>query len=357
MDPAAYAGKVVGDRYRIGRALGSGGMSSVFVAEDLKRPDRPRAVKVMAPFLLTDERSRARFEQEALIGRALKHPNIVDVLAAGVDPSLGSPWIAMELLEGKTLTDAIEQRGPLPADEVRRIFVDFGSAVSAAHQAGAVHRDLKPDNIFLASTPSKMLPYTVKVLDFGIAKVRKDVSALNSQIMGTPVWMAPEQLAPGTPIDPSTDAWAFGLIAFAALTAKPYWKVANEPAMNLPKLFGEIMAEEIVAPSRRAAELGVNVALPPAFDAWFLHCVARDASARFPTIADATRALDRALGGARPTPSEELPAVAPPTPPAKASEPPPQPPRARPRWPYALVAVLVVVLAIAGGFALRLLAR
>ena len=296
-------GTVVGERYRITRPLGEGGMSSVFLADDVKKPGRQRVVKVMASFLVRDERSRARFEQEALIGRALKHPHIVDVLAAGVDPVLKAPWIAMELLEGRTLEQTVLEEGAFHPEHVRRIFHDFGSALAAAHLAGVVHRDLKPENLFLQSVPSRSLPYTVKVLDFGIAKIRKDVNALNSQVMGSPLWMAPEQLTQGTMITPATDVWPLGLIAFFALTGKRYWRTANEPAMNLPKLFSEIMAADIVPPSQRATELGLSVRVPPAFDAWFLHCVARDPSSRFPTVNDATGSLMRALETSTPPPA------------------------------------------------------
>jgi serine/threonine-protein kinase len=309
----------------------------------------------MAPFLLRDEKSRARFEQEALIGRALKHPNIVDVIAAGFDDTLGSPWIAMELLEGKTLEDTVRDRGPLPADEVRAVFREFGSALAAAHQAGAVHRDLKPENLFLTNAPAKTPPYTVKVLDFGIAKVRKDVNVVNSQIMGSPFWIAPEQLAPGMPIAPSTDVWAFGLIAFFALTGKPYWKVANDPAMNLPRLFAEIMMDELSPPTRRVQELGLAVALPPAFDEWFLHCVQRDGTARFPTIADATRALERALGApTRTTPIESVPVVTPPAPEPARDEPVPAPPTtSRPPLVVALVVIALVAASVLAWLAMR----
>jgi serine/threonine-protein kinase len=309
-------GTVVGERYRITRPLGTGGMSSVYLADDVKKPGRQRVVKVMASFLVRDERSRARFEQEALIGRALKHAHIVDVLAAGVDPVLKAPWIAMELLEGRTLEQTVLEEGAFHPEHVRRIFHDFGSALAAAHLAGVVHRDLKPENLFLQSVPSKSLPYTVKVLDFGIAKIRKDVTALNSQVMGSPLWMAPEQLSHGTAIGPFTDVWPYGLIAFYALVGKPYWLVANEPAMNLPKLIAELISAELVPPSKRAAELGASVAIPPAFDAWFLSCVERDHARRFPTIADATGALHRAL---EPVAAPVLAPAAPPQ--ARMSEP------------------------------------
>ena len=289
------AGTLVGERYRVQRPLTEGGMATVYVAEDTQAPGSLCALKIMAPRLLRDERSRQRFEQEATIGTTLRHPHIVSVLGVGVDAALESPWIAMELLEGGTISSVLKERGALPPDEVRQLFLVFGAAMAAAHSRGVVHRDLKPENVFLEARPSEGLRYTLKVLDFGIAKVKKDVSMKNSQLIGSPLWMAPEQLSAGTSIGPFTDVWPFGLLAYYALVGKPYWAVANEPSMNLPKLLAEIMAADLVTPTERATALNLAVTWPPAFDAWFLRCVARDPNARFATVGDAAAELDQAL--------------------------------------------------------------
>jgi serine/threonine protein kinase len=339
-------GTVVGGRYRLIKPLMSGGMASVFVADDLKHPGTMRAVKLMAPRLLKDAKSRERFEQEALIGRAIKHPNIVDVLGAGVDPALESPWIAMELLEGGTLAETVQKRGKLTLGEVRGLFTDFGSALDAAHKAGVVHRDLKPENLFLEARPSKSQPYTLKVLDFGIAKVKKDVTMKNSQLIGSPMWMAPEQLSPGTSLGPFTDVWPFGLIAFFALVGKPYWTVANERAINLPKLLVEIMTSDFVAPSARAKELGVEVALPPEFDAWFLRCVARDPVQRFASIADAAHELDHALQS-RPSPSMKIQTQSPTADPPRVETHDPVVLPTGKRAPWAMVATAIGLMGVA----------
>ncbi len=301
-DDEAYGvptGTVIADRYKILRPLTEGGMATVFTAEELGDDGQPsgltRAIKVMAPRLLKDAKSLERFQQESMIGTKLKHPHIVEVLGAGVDAALESPWIAMELLTGGTLSAVLRERGALPTAEVRALFLQFGAAMAAAHRAGVVHRDLKPENIFLESRASDSLPYTVKVLDFGIAKVRKDVTMKNSQLIGSPLWMAPEQLTAGTAIGAFTDVWPFGLLAFHALTARSYWIAANAPALNLPKLLAEIMMAEITPPSVRAKALGLETALPSGFDAWFARCVARDQASRFETVGDAADHLDRVL--------------------------------------------------------------
>ncbi len=354
-------GTLVAGRWRVKKPLTEGGMATVYVAEDTLAPGTLCALKIMAPRLLRDEKSRERFEQEAMIGTTLKHPHIVSVLGAGVDDALESPWIAMELLEGGTISAVLRERGPFTPSDVRKLFLGFGAAMAAAHNRGVVHRDLKPENVFLQSTPNDGLPFTLKVLDFGIAKVRKDVTMKNSQLIGSPLWMAPEQLSAGTHIAPFTDVWPFGLLAFFALTGKNYWLVANAPSMNLPKLLAEIMAAELVKPTDRAKELGVEVTWPAAFDAWFLRCVSRDQNARFPTVGEAAAELDIALNPDSPPPEpvkiepvkaepviEARPEPAPPAP-IVASVPTSSPSRA----PYAFVAGALVLLALALGAWLR----
>ena len=356
-------GTIVAGRYKILRPLTEGGMATVFTAEELGEDGQPtgveRAIKIMAPRLLRDAKSLERFQQESMIGTTLRHPHIVEVLGAGIDPALESPWIAMELLTGGTLSAVLRERGALPIEEVRELFLQFGAAMAAAHQAGVVHRDLKPENLFLESTPSVStsgvtLPYTVKVLDFGIAKVRKDVTMKNSQLIGSPLWMAPEQLSAGTAIGPFTDVWPFGLLAFHALTARPYWLAANAPSLNLPKLLAEIMAAEIVAPSVRARALGLDVEISPALDAWFLRCVARDHQKRFASVGEAADKLDRALApGARESLAPVEDAAEPePTPVAAVvDEPPPmtvvQQPAAPSRAPFAMAALALGLLGAA----------
>jgi serine/threonine-protein kinase len=309
-------GTMIASRYRVVKPLTDGGMATVYIAEDTLALGALRALKIMAPRLLRDERLRERFAQEAMIGTTLKHPHIVAVLGTGVDPALESPWIAMELLRGGTIADVLKQRGPLPPQEVRQLFLDFGAAMAAAHTLGVVHRDLKPENVFLESSPTDTLPFTVKVLDFGIAKVRKETAMKNSQLIGSPLWMAPEQLSAGTAIDSFTDVWPFGLLAFYALTGKPYWVTANEPSMNLPRLLAEIMAADIVTPTERARAIGARVTWPPAFDEWFLQCVSRDANRRFRAVGEAADALDGAFTGRAPSiPPIPLTRVRTPTPP------------------------------------------
>src|SRR5262249_34741804 len=144
--------------------------------------------------------------------------HVVEVVVSGIDEPSGMPFIAMELLEGETLADAIETRGRLYSGDAIELFAQLRDALGAAHRAGLVHRDLKPENIYLAKPRRAGEPFTVKVLDFGIAKVIREskLAATTTSSVGSPLWMAPEQTRPDR-ISAATDVWALGLIAFYVL--------------------------------------------------------------------------------------------------------------------------------------------
>src|SRR5690606_21147621 len=142
----------------------------------------------------------------------------------------GVPWIAMELLRGQTLADYGERVGPMPRAECLEVLTQARHGLQMAHSRSLVHRDLKPDNLFVADARRLGVPFTIKVLDFGIAKWVQDVREgdQNSQAIGTPSWMAPEQLSNVSSITPATDVWAIGLLAFWMLTGREYWLAAND---------------------------------------------------------------------------------------------------------------------------------
>lgn len=307
-------GTVFAGDYRIVRAMSAGGMGAVYVAEQIST-GKQRAMKVMLPQLVADPALRKRFEQEARIGSLIESEHVVEVVGAGVDAASGLPWLAMELLQGEELAELVAKRGPLPVPEVLQIFEQLCHAVGAAHRVGVVHRDLKPENIFLAQARRAGATFMVKVLDFGIAKIVAESSTKQTAAMGSPIWMAPEQ-ADQSPITPATDVWALGLIAFFLLTGRAFWKCANDDSATIPQILKEVLFEPIIPASRRTAELGCS--LPPAFDAWFAHCVARDPAGRFPDAAQAGLALSAALGGLAGSPLADL-AFA-----ATAGAPPPQ---------------------------------
>ena len=273
-------------------------MGAVYEVEQLST-GRRRALKTMHASLASDRNSLDRFAQEARIGSAIASDHVVEVLAAGVDEPTGVPWLVMEMLEGETLGDRIA-RGPVSQAETLAVIEQLCHALAAAHRSGVVHRDLKPDNVFLARARRGDVPFTVKVLDFGIAKWVQELqgASANSQAMGTPMWMAPEQATPGMPIRPSTDVWALGLIAFSMLTGRSYWRSASTPGASVQSLVVEIMVEPLEPAIGRCASLGCNAFVPPGFDAWFARCVVREPERRYADASLAMQALRAALGPA-----------------------------------------------------------
>ena len=222
MHEGLSAGGVVADTYRVTRLLGRGGMGAVWAAEHLRLPGRQVAVKVLLSSSLASGEAFARFRREAEIASRLGHPHIVQVLDFHTLPS-GEPYIILELLQGETLAQRL-QRGPLEMEEALAIARQVGSALQAAHRAGVVHRDLKPDNVFLCTPEEESAGPNVKVLDFGISKIRgsQTVATQDAVLMGTPQYMAPEQaLGKNTSIDARTDVFALGAIVYEMLGGAP----------------------------------------------------------------------------------------------------------------------------------------
>jgi serine/threonine protein kinase len=296
-------GVVVGGDFRVDARLGEGGMGEVWSAEQLS-VGRRRAVKVMRRELADDAGLRERFIREARIGATIESDHVVEVVAAGVDADLRVPWIAMELLEGESLEATIARRGPLPWAEVAIVADHLGHALRAAHAAGVIHRDLKPENVFLARPRrSGAGVFEVKVLDFGIAKLIEGAEAASGQslVVGTPLYMAPEQTDTSGVSSPATDVWALGLIFYRALTGSRYWRAGRDGEMTITSVLRQVLVDPLPPASQRAAEDGVTALLPPGFDEWFLHCVARAPEARFPDAGGACSVLVALLASEAPS--------------------------------------------------------
>jgi serine/threonine-protein kinase len=217
-------GSVLRGKYRLLAKVGQGGMGSVYKALHLAF-DEMRAIKVIAPELLTDELFVKRFKHEAVITRRLQHPNAVRV--DDIDEAEdGRPFIVMEFIEGKSLKKLIREEGPLPFLRVCSIIKQSASALEAAHKLGMVHRDIKPDNIALVDTPEGEM---VKVLDFGIAKVKEarmgEGAGLTltgaGVVIGTPQYMSPEQAMGkrGDDLDGRADLYSLGIVMYQMLSA------------------------------------------------------------------------------------------------------------------------------------------
>jgi serine/threonine-protein kinase len=299
-DVPALEGAVVGDKYRVMRLIGTGGMGTVWEGVHTTLATRV-AIKFIRPQFAEQPEARARFEIEARAAAKLKTKHAVQIYDYGVTPE-GLPYIVMEFLDGESLSDAIIARESLPPNEVAYIIGQAARALTKAHEAGIVHRDLKPDNIFLARAdePVDGLPYVVKLVDFGIAKIFEEAPAPGTPprpmggptregtVIGTPNFMAPEQLAVGGAPGPLTDLWSLGACTFAAMTGR------------LPfegDVLGDIVLKVCASPMPTPSRVNPNV--PAGFDAWFARACARDPVKRFQSAAELAQALAGVCGVGR----------------------------------------------------------
>jgi len=300
-------GQLFAGRYRILRLLKAGGMGAVYEATH-EQTRRRVALKVMRPEIVSDPVSRQRFVQEAQVATIIESKHVVDVLDAGVDEQTGIPFLVMEFLTGEELGDLVQRQGRLAASDVVTLLSEAARALDKAHARGIVHRDLKPENLYLVLREDE--PPTLKILDFGIAKVLQSVAHNSTRGTGTPLYMAPEQTRRSSQVGPPTDVWALGLVAYTLLVGRPYWE-----AEDVHQLLGEILVEPLENPVHRA--LRSQVQLPVAFEGWFFSCVNRDPSLRYARAGQAIAALGAVFGVAV---DQRLAAPLPPPPP------PPPPP-------------------------------
>jgi serine/threonine protein kinase len=211
-------GTLLADTYLLGRTISRGGMGEVYEATHARLPGR-YAVKVLLPELLGNREAFARFCREAEVMSELRHPNVVQIFDFNTTPD-GRPYFVMEYLEGRDLESRLTTLGPLPLPAAVRVVDSVASALAAAHAHGIVHRDLKPANIFLVTVEGQP-DELVKVLDFGISKVRAAGTLLSAprDVLGTPPYMSPEQARGATHlIDGRTDQFALGAITYRMLT-------------------------------------------------------------------------------------------------------------------------------------------
>ena len=212
--------------YKIIKLLGAGGMGLVFEAEDtLLR--RQVALKVMKPEIAIKANHRQRFLQEARSGAAIPHDNIATVFQVGVENNV--PYLAMQFLQGESLGTRLQRDGKIPVEESLRIIREVASGIAAAHEANLIHRDIKPDNIWLESDGAGRPWKRIKVLDFGLATLQtesEDGSNESGMIMGTPHYMAPEQ-ARGLPLDNRCDLFSIGCVLYQMISGDLAFKGAN----------------------------------------------------------------------------------------------------------------------------------
>ena len=284
-------------KYRIEGLLGRGGMGAVYAARDLVL-DRPVAIKVIRPELVPDPAARERFLREAETLARLTHPSIVRVFACGSLPD-GAPYLVMELVRGVDLQRELAAEGRLEVSRASRILAAACAAMESAHRDGILHGDLKPENILLpddCSDDEDDNEVAAKVLDFGVAQaIRADpapplgqsrieplaVASVDLPIVGTPAYMAPEQLR-GQPPSPGTDVFSLGVIAYEMLIGE------------LP--FGRGSAAEVALAQERGIPAAHLDRLPPALARAVTAALAIDADRR-PVSAQALAHLIGAAAG------------------------------------------------------------
>ena len=273
---AELAGKEIAGRYRILTKLGEGGMGAVYRGEQISLR-RAIAVKLLRPELSANPTLLRRFSAEAEAVAKLSHPNTVNVYDFGQDTD-GSLFIAMEYIEGRSLRSVIAKEGPLAPARALAIAVQVAASLADAHAHNIVHRDLKPDNVMLQERGRQR--DVVRVLDFGIAKLRDDSRATQQamtqagDMLGTPQYMAPEQIK-GDAVDGRCDVYALGCMIYEMITARLPFEASSIMAM-----LSKHLLEAPVPPSQRRPDL----AIAPAIDQLVLAAMAKDPAQRPATM-------------------------------------------------------------------------
>jgi serine/threonine-protein kinase len=285
----------VADRFLLVRELGRGGMGAVWLAQDT-RLDVLCAIKFIDREGQNSPEVRQRFQREAKAAAQLRSPHVVQILDHGVWDNL--PYIAMEYMDGEDLAHRLDRVGRLSWGETSRIATHVARALSKAHGAGIVHRDMKPENIFLARDDDGEI---AKVLDFGIAKRQNqqlsDVGTKTGSLLGTPFYMSPEQARGTKTIDYRSDLFSLAVIVYQCLTGQlPFY------SEGLGDILAQIMYEPLPVPSQKAPDL------PPTFDAWWARASAREPDDRFQSAKELAEALAVALRLSDPV---EITAIAP----------------------------------------------
>jgi serine/threonine-protein kinase len=285
-------GTVLGGKYVVERVLGEGGMGMV-VAAVHKTLGHRVAIKMMLPQAVAHPEMLERFEREARAAAGLHSEHAARVTDVGQFDD-GMPYMVMEFLEGEDLEHCIARQKQLPIAEVLRYYIQACIGLHDAHTAGIVHRDVKPSNIFLARRQSGRV--VVKILDFGIAKAAASFTDASltrtSAMMGSPLYMSPEQLANAKGVDHRTDVWSLGAAFYEAICGQPAF-----PADTLALLHAMILMQEPVRPSRLRADV------PPELEMVVLNSLEKDPAKRYSSMQAVQRDLERLeqrLSGVKP---------------------------------------------------------
>ncbi len=277
-------GSVLNDTYRISRVIGEGGMGRVYEAWHTRISKKRYAIKVLHPEYARNDGILKRFQREAETAACVSHPNAVGVYDVAVTPQ-DRPYLVSEYLEGIDLAHRIKQAHPLPEPFVRHVALQVAGALIEAHSRGVVHRDLKPQNIFLLYGPSGEIPALpiAKVLDFGLSRFIDDGDSeltRSGMVMGTPSYMSPEQ-ARGERADHRVDVYGIGAMLFACVAGRPPFKSSSPQATVLA-----VMNEEAPRPSK------LNPDVSPDLELVIQKAMARDPNHRYATMQEFYQALE-----------------------------------------------------------------
>ncbi len=275
-------GQLITPTLRLVRVLGKGGMGSVWIADHLTLRTQV-AVKFMFVQFAQNIEFVRRFQAEAMAAAQIKSPHVAQVFDHGIT-SEGEPYIVMELLEGEDLRQRLKRTGPLTPAEYAPILTQVAKALTRAHQLGIVHRDIKPDNVYLANMGDDI---HVKVLDFGIAKLGDEASmgATSTGLMlGTPFYMSPEQLLSSKAVDFRSDLWSLAVVTYQALTRVRPFKGETVGALSVAVNAG-------VFPLPSSSRPGIS----PAIDAWMERALKREPTERFSSAREMAEAFERAV--------------------------------------------------------------
>jgi formylglycine-generating enzyme required for sulfatase activity/tRNA A-37 threonylcarbamoyl transferase component Bud32 len=272
--------------YRVARLLGEGGMGFVLLGEHVSLK-RKAAIKLLRPELAQRAEVVQRFFNEALAANQIKHPGIVDIYDYA--QSDAGAYLVMEYLDGETLADVIDREDQLPLESVVLLITRIASPLAAAHDEQIVHRDLKPDNIFVLPDPDHPGDVRVKLLDFGIAKLKEveqpSMRTATGMVLGTPFYMSPEQCHGAREVDHRSDIYALGVIAYQLISGE------------LPIIasgFGELLLKHQTEAPRPLDVKALGI--PEAVEAQLLRAMAKDPEARFTSATEFAQALTLAAG-------------------------------------------------------------
>jgi serine/threonine-protein kinase len=298
--PLVTPGAMVGGKYRLDALIGEGGMGSVWSATHVGL-NQAVAIKFISREFVRSAEALRRFDAEAKAAAALKSRHVVQVFDTGALAD-ATPYIAMELLHGESLQTRVHRSGPIALGEAIEILTQCSRALGRAHAAGIIHRDIKPDNIFLSHSNDDG-SLLVKILDFGVAKIGGNPNEQGSQgatrtgaVLGTPLYMSPEQARGLKTIDQRTDLYSLGLVAYTMFTGNLAFSSES---------FGDLLLQICTAP---LPQLCANAPwLPPTMDPWFAKACAREPQDRYASSQEFAEALRAASGmGTRPQSYAEL---------------------------------------------------